>query len=181
MKSTRMQNSRASDPYADYPANFDYAHSCGVIYGWFSAKGLTRLELPHAERGPIHRSVLHSSANDTRVRALKSALERYFSGLREDFSEVPLDLDHASDFQREVWEGARNVPWGHSMTYGELTTRLNMPRTASRAVGHALGQNRIAIVIPCHRFIGADGKLHGFAAGLAWKRNLLALEGILLH
>jgi O-6-methylguanine DNA methyltransferase len=165
----------------DYPPNFDYAHRMGTIYGWFSMKGLTRLELPHAERGAEHRSVLHSGVNDLRVYALKSALERYFSGLREDFSEIPLDLDDASEFQREVWEGARTVPWGLSMTYGELTTRLKKHKSASRAVGHALGQNRIAIVIPCHRFIGADGKLHGFAAGLAWKRELLALEGILLH
>ena len=165
----------------DIPASIRFDHANGPIYGWFSADGLYRLELPHAERGAERRSVLHSSANDARVWALNAALERYFAGLRESFESVPLDLRAGTEFQREVWDTARRIEWGMSTTYGELALRLNKPKSASRAVGHALGQNPIAILVPCHRFLGADGSLHGFAAGLEWKRELLRIEGVLLH
>lgn len=165
----------------DQPASFRYNHARGPIYGWFSAKGLYRLSLPHAD-GRIERvSVLHSGANDARVWELNAALANYFAGLRETFASLPLDLDAATDFQREVWEVARRVEWGNSSTYGELALHMGKPKSAARAVGHALGQNPIAIIVPCHRFLGADGSLHGFAAGLEWKRELLQLEGVLLH
>ena len=165
----------------DQPASIRYDHARGPIYGWFSAKGLYRLSLPHTN-GTVERiSVLHSGANDARAGELNAALEKYFAGLRETFVSVPLDLDKATDFQRAVWEEARCVEWGNSSTYGELALRMHKPKSAARAVGHALGQNPIAIVVPCHRFLGADGSLHGFAAGLEWKRELLQLEGVLLH
>lgn len=165
----------------DQPANIRFDHANGPIYGWFSAKGLYRLELPHAERGAVRRSVLHSSANDARVWALNAALERYFAGMRANFDEVPLDFGSATAFQCAVWEMARQTAWGTSATYGELAGRMGKAKSAARAVGHALGQNPIAILVPCHRFLGADGSLHGFAAGLEWKRELLRLEGVLLH
>lgn len=165
----------------DVPASLRYDHARGPIYGWFSAKGLYRLILPHTNGGTERRSVLHSAANDARVWDLNAALERYFAGMNESFATIPLDLDAATDFQREVWQAARCVQWGSSATYGDLAQRVNKPTSAARAVGHALGQNPIAILVPCHRFIGADGSLHGFAAGLEWKRELLQLEGVLLH
>lgn len=165
----------------DHPASFRYDHPRGPIYGWFSAVGLYRLLLPHADGSAVRRSVLHSSANDARVWALNAALENYFAGVRETFDAVPLDLGAATVFQREVWGAARTVGWGTSSTYGDLALRMNKPRSAARAVGHALGQNPIAIVVPCHRFVGADGSLHGFAAGIEWKRELLQIEGVLLH
>ncbi|MCC6796471.1 MAG: methylated-DNA--[protein]-cysteine S-methyltransferase [Candidatus Hydrogenedentes bacterium] len=165
----------------DQPASFRFDHARGPIYGWFSAKGLYRLTLPHTNGSVDRISVLHSGANDTRVWELNAALANYFAGLHESFASVPLDLDKATDFQREVWDEARRVEWGNSSTYGELALRMNKPKSAARAVGHALGQNPIAIVVPCHRFLGADGSLHGFAAGLEWKRELLQLEGVLLH
>jgi len=165
----------------DLPASIRFDHPRGPVYGWFSARGLYRLALPHADLGAERHSVLHSSANDARVWTLNAALERYFAGMHEPFDAIPLDLDAATDFQREVWAAARGVAWGASSTYGDLALRLGKPRSAARAVGHALGQNPIAIIIPCHRFLGADGALHGFAAGLEWKRELLQLEGVLLH
>lgn len=165
----------------DRPASFRYDHPRGPIYGWFSAKGLCRLMLPHADTGVERRSVLHSAANDARVWALNAAFENYFAGVRESFDAVPLDLDAATAFQRDVWNAARDVAWGVSETYGGLAERLGMPKSAARAIGHALGQNPVAVLVPCHRFLGADGSLHGFAAGLEWKRELLQLEGILLH
>lgn len=170
----------ASSTDSSVSATMQFDHPRGPIYAWFTSAGLSRLELPHAEHGAQRRSVLHSGANDARVRTLNAALERYFSGIREDFNAIPIDFSGATPFQREVWDAARSVPWGTSATYGELAERLHKSKAAARAVGHALGQNPIAIIVPCHRFVGANGALHGFAAGLDWKRELLQLEGVLL-
>jgi methylated-DNA-[protein]-cysteine S-methyltransferase len=163
------------------PANFQFTHPRGTIYGWFSQTGLRWLELPHAENGALRRSVLHSAANDARVWELNAALERYFAGLHEDFASVPLGLNGATAFQHDVWLAARDTPWGVTQTYGDLARRLGKNPGAARAVGTALGANPLAIVIPCHRFLGKDGALHGYAAGLEWKRELLRIEGALLH
>lgn len=162
-------------------ANFQFDHPWGTIYGWFSQEGLQWLELPHAEKGGVRRSVLHSAANDGRVWELNAALERYFAGVQEDFSRIRLDLNGATAFQREVWLAARDTPWGHTETYGDLTRRLGKNSGTARAVGTALGANPVAVLVPCHRFLGKDGSLHGYAAGLEWKRELLRLEGVLLH
>jgi O-6-methylguanine DNA methyltransferase len=170
----------ASGHAADLPASFRFDHARGAVYGWFSSIGLFRLELPHAEHGGLCYNVLHSGTNDARVWALNAALERYFAGLKESFSEVPLDLRAGSAFQREVWETSIEIGWGETSTYGGLAARMGKPLSAARAVGHALGQNPVALLVPCHRFIGKDGTLHGFAAGLEWKRDLLRLEGSLL-
>lgn len=159
-----------------HAANFAYDHPRGALYGWFSEKGLSALRLPTAGAHPGRMTVLHSSTNDLRVWALNAALERYFSGLREDFSSVPIDLESGTPFQRSVWEAARAVPWGQAETYGLLARRIGNPR-AARAVGQALGANPIPILVPCHRFIASDGRLGGFGCGLDWKRELLRVEG----
>ena len=82
-----------------------------------------------------------------------------------------------SAFQLRVWEGLRRIPYGTTTTYGALAADLGLdPRTSSRAVGAANGANRIAVVVPCHRVIGANGTLTGFAAGVERKQQLLDLE-----
>ena len=162
------------------PTNFLYEHAWGPIYGWFSVRGLYRLELPRQEMTIERRSILHSSANDGRVWKLNAALERYFSGQRDSFSDIVLDVEDATPFQQEVWEAAQTIEWGQTATYGTLAERLGRPKSAARAVGHALGQNRIAILIPCHRFLSSSGKLVGYAAGLEWKHELIRTEGGLL-
>lgn len=100
-------------------------------------------------------------------------LDEYFEGTRTDF-----DLDVAlagTPFQVEVWEQLRSIPYGETISYGELARRVHRPE-AARAVGSANGQNPVAIVVPCHRVIGADGSLTGFGGGLEWKQRLLDLE-----
>lgn len=92
----------------------------------------------------------------------------------------PLRPD-GSAFQKEVWSILCNIPYGETMSYGEVAKKLQAQtgrKTSARAVGGAIGRNPIGILIPCHRVIGADGSLTGFAGGLAWKRYLLDLEGI---
>ena len=101
-------------------------------------------------------------------------LDEYFAGRRRTFD---LELDpHGTEFQRRVWSELRRIPWGETISYGELARRIGSP-SASRAVGAANGRNPIPIVIPCHRVIGANGDLTGFGGGLPIKRKLLALEG----
>jgi len=100
-------------------------------------------------------------------------LADYFTGRRTDF-DLPL-APTGTHFQQRVWAGLRAIPYGTTVSYGELASSLGSP-AASRAVGLANGRNPIAIVVPCHRVIGADGSMTGYGGGLDRKRFLLALE-----
>jgi methylated-DNA-[protein]-cysteine S-methyltransferase len=100
-------------------------------------------------------------------------LRAYFTGELENF-ELPL-APEGTVFQRHVWFKLCDIPFGETISYGELAKRLGNPN-ASRAVGLANGQNPIPIIIPCHRVIGSNGKLTGYGGGLPIKEKLLALE-----
>ncbi|MGN6792210.1 MAG: methylated-DNA--[protein]-cysteine S-methyltransferase [Streptosporangiaceae bacterium] len=100
-------------------------------------------------------------------------LDAYFDGELTDF-DLPLALD-GSPFQRTVWAGLQDIPYGQTISYGELARRIGQP-SASRAVGLANGRNPVSIVVPCHRVIGANGSLTGYGGGMDRKRFLLALE-----
>jgi methylated-DNA-[protein]-cysteine S-methyltransferase len=106
-----------------------------------------------------------------------SQLEEYFAGARQRF-DLPL-LPRGTAFQQTVWGALQQIPYGSTLTYRELAHRIGNP-AAVRAVGRANATNPIAVVVPCHRVIGADGTLTGYAGGLARKANLLALEGAIL-
>ena len=105
---------------------------------------------------------------------VKLQLEQYFARDRHALRPVPLSL-WGTSFQREVWGALRGIPYGQTRSYGEIAAAAGEP-SAARAVGTANGQNPIAIIVPCHRVIGADGSLTGFGGGLARKRALLDLE-----
>ncbi len=100
-------------------------------------------------------------------------LTEYFDGKRSDF-DLPIELT-GSSFQKKVWSELRNIPYGHTISYGELAKRVGNPR-AARAVGSANARNPIPIIVPCHRVIGANGSLVGFGGGLPTKRYLLGME-----
>ena len=105
---------------------------------------------------------------------VKKQLGEYFSSKRKKF-----DLDLAPEgtpFQLAAWRQLRRIPYGKTISYGEQASRMGNPK-ASRAVGGANGENPISIIVPCHRVIGADGRLTGFGGGLAKKKKLLDLEG----
>ena len=102
-------------------------------------------------------------------------LREYFAGERRGF-DVPLHPSGTA-FQTRVWNGLRAIPYGKTVTYGELARRIGQPN-AARAVGMANHANPLPIIVPCHRVIGADGRLTGYAGGLEIKRKLLELEGI---
>jgi methylated-DNA-[protein]-cysteine S-methyltransferase len=111
--------------------------------------------------------------DDAALEPVRAQLDEYFAGTRSGFDLV-LEPD-GTPFQLEVWDELRRIPYGETISYGELAARVDRPG-AARAVGAANGQNPIAIVVPCHRVIGADGSLTGFGGGLPWKRCLLDLE-----
>ena len=106
---------------------------------------------------------------------LEAELGRYWSGEPIGFT-VPV-APLGSEFQVRVWQELRRIPWGRTISYGELAVKVG---NNARAVGQANGANPVAIVIPCHRVIGRDGNLVGYAGGLDMKRALLKLEGCLL-
>jgi methylated-DNA-[protein]-cysteine S-methyltransferase len=105
---------------------------------------------------------------------VRDQLEAYFAGELTEF-DVSLDLDKATPFRRSVWSALLEIPYGETVSYGELAGRLGVP-TAARAVGAANGSNPISIIVPCHRVIGSGGDLTGYAGGLERKRYLLRHE-----
>lgn len=113
------------------------------------------------------------AGSDAVIAAAASQLQAYFAGQLTSF-DLPLTLE-GTHFQRTVWAGLRAIPYGQTISYGELARRIGQP-AASRAVGLANGRNPVGIVIPCHRVIGANGSLTGYGGGIDRKRYLLALE-----
>ena len=101
-------------------------------------------------------------------------LEEYFKGERK-FFDLPLEIE-GTEFQKKVWNELLKIPYGETITYKELATRLGDEKVI-RAAAHANGVNPLPIVIPCHRVIGSDGSLVGYGGGLRIKEKLLALEG----
>jgi methylated-DNA-[protein]-cysteine S-methyltransferase len=104
---------------------------------------------------------------------VRTQLEEYFGGSRREF-DAPLEL-HGNGFQLRVWQALRAIPYGETVSYGEIAREVGEPG-AARAVGTANGANPIAVIVPCHRVIGADGSLTGYGGGLERKRFLLELE-----
>jgi methylated-DNA-[protein]-cysteine S-methyltransferase len=111
------------------------------------------------------------------IEPARRQLDEYFSGSRHSF-DLPVDLELLAEFNRRVLRELARVPYGEVVTYGELATRAARPR-AARAVGTVMNRNPLPIVLPCHRVIGASGKLVGYAGGLERKESLLRLEGAL--
>jgi len=112
------------------------------------------------------------------IDAARRELDEYFEGDRRRF-DLPIDVALLADFNRRVLGELARVPYGEVVTYGELAARAARPR-AARAVGTVMNRNPLPIVLPCHRVIGANGKLVGYAGGLERKEQLLRLEGAIL-
>ena len=129
---------------------------------------LTAVHLPGR-----HGSTAGLERDDALLAPARRQLTEYFAGRRRDF-DLPLRPEGAP-FQLRVWERLRSIPYGETAAYGELAAELGHPG-AARAVGAANGRNPLAIVVPCHRVIGASGALTGYAGGLECKRALLDLE-----
>ena len=136
---------------------------------------------PAASRTRITRRWIGAEEQPTPPAAMQMVIDRVLkllAGERVDLGDIPLDFGAVAGFPRRAYEIARTIPPGQTMTYGEIAKRLGAPHE-SREVGQAMGKNPIAIIMPCHRVLGADGKMGGFSAngGVATKRRILEIEG----
>ncbi len=127
---------------------------------------------------PPRAELIEADPDDQRFLPAKTWLVRYFSKKARD-ELPPLDLSRGTGFQRRVWEALCRIPTGETLTYRDIAMELGSPK-AVRAVGAAVGKNPVSILVPCHRVIGSDGSLTGFAGGLERKRWLLVHEGVLV-
>lgn len=129
---------------------------------------------PHGDGGTVDATAF------AHIEGARRWLDGYFAGVEPDFT--PRVHLRGTAFQREVWEELRSIPYGHTVSYGEvaraIARRRGGSRMAAQAVGGAVGRNPVSIIVPCHRVVGADGSLTGYGGGLDKKRALLALEGV---
>ncbi len=116
----------------------------------------------------------HSEPADPTLRRALQQFDEYFAGTRTVF-DLPLDLRHGTPFQQLVWNALLRIPFGGNTTYGRLSDSIGKA-AAVRAAGSAIGRNPLGIIVPCHRVLGADGSLTGYAGGLERKAALLRLE-----
>ena len=154
---------------------------CGVAW---SERGVTRLQLPESDRGATERrlctgAVRATEAAPAEIEQLIVNIQGYMTGRSIDFASVALDLTDFDQFEGKVYAAARAIPWGQTVSYGELARRIGSPG-AARAVGRALGRNPVPIVVPCHRILAKGHRIGGFSApgGTFTKQRLLALEGV---
>ncbi len=154
---------------------------CGIAWG---ERGLVGVQLPEASASATRARVqrrfpgAREAAPPRDVQRALDGIQRLLRGEPSDLSGVPLDMQGVPPFHRRVYESARAIPPGATLSYGELAARLGSPGSA-RAVGQALGRNPFAIVVPCHRVLAASGRAGGFSAngGVATKLRMLSLEG----
>ena len=156
--------------------------TCGIVW---NERGLTGVHLPDGPHARMRASLLRRFPDAVPAPATPSVqqaidgIAALFRGEKRDLREIVLDVDGLPDFNRRVYELARTILPGATLTYGEVARRLGIPGMA-RAVGQALGQNPWPIVVPCHRVLAADGGMGGFSApgGVATKRKMLEIEGV---
>jgi len=154
-----------------------------VKVGWMgiiaSKEGLLRTTLPLRSEKEVYRRIENSLEGATvSQRSFDDLIERfraYFSGEKVEFLDK-LDLSCATDFQREVWQATRSIPFGETRSYAWIARQIGKPK-AVRAVGQALGKNPLPIIVPCHRVLASNGGMGGFSGGIETKRFLLSLEG----
>jgi O-6-methylguanine DNA methyltransferase len=144
-----------------------------------SNKGLKAVIGPEGEFGTLEHIINMNfgslKTDHGELSELREEFLKYSQGSLKSF-DYKLDMDGYTDFQVEVWDNLRLIPYGLVTTYGKIAEAINRPRSA-RAVGQAVGSNPFTIVVPCHRVVGADGSLTGFGHGLDFKEQLLLLEG----
>ncbi|HYB42789.1 MAG TPA: methylated-DNA--[protein]-cysteine S-methyltransferase [Candidatus Methylomirabilis sp.] len=153
---------------------------CGVAWG---ERGICGIQLPEAGERATRARLLRrfpgarEAAPPAKVCEAVASIAALLRGEASDLSPIALDMEGVPDFHRRVYEMARTIPAGATISYGDVAARLGAPGSA-RAVGQALGRNPFAIVVPCHRVVAADGKLGGFSAngGVATKLRLLGIE-----
>jgi len=153
-----------------------YASPLGAMLIAATDRGVAGVWFEGQRHGPDARG-WREDAQHPMLREAVAQLRAYFAGQRTSF-DLPLDLRAGTAFQQSVWDALLAIPRGGTTSYGELARRLGKPQ-AARAIGAAVGRNPVSIVVPCHRVLGTDGTLTGYAGGIERKTALLQLEGVL--
>ncbi|MGG9972287.1 methylated-DNA--[protein]-cysteine S-methyltransferase [Ferruginibacter sp. SUN002] len=153
-----------------------YASPLGVLEIRSDGTSITAILFTNTEKGnKVDESTIQLNTSDVEVLKLCiTQLDEYFSGKRKVF-DFPID-QKGTDFQKEVWQKLTSIPYGNTISYLDLSKKIGNPK-AIRAVGTANGSNHIAIAVPCHRVIGSNGELTGYAGDLWRKKWLLEHEG----
>lgn len=163
--------------YATSIVQTHYNSPLGPMIVAATSQGLAGVWFADQRHLPDHAGWPHAPAHPVLVQAV-AQLDDYFAGKRTTF-DVPLDLRGGTPFQQSVWRALLAIPSGRTASYGQLGRDLGRP-AAVRAVGAAVGRNPLSVVVPCHRVVGSDGSLTGYAGGLDRKTALLQLEGALI-
>lgn len=145
----------------------------GVLTLYSKDNALVAIEWPSEKRKPLSLEESSEANSDAYLLKVETQLYEYFEGKRKTFTLKTNPV--GTDFQKKVWKALENIPYGVTKSYGEIAMEVGSPK-ASRAVGAANGRNPLSIIVPCHRVIGASGKLTGFAGGVVIKEKLLKLE-----
>lgn len=145
----------------------------GVLTIVASDRGLSAVLWEKEKEGRVRIEIGSESQNDSFLLMAKAQLDEFFAGTRTKF-DLKLDM-MGTDFQKKVWQALTGIPYGQTASYLDIARKIGKP-SASRAVGMANSKNPISIIVPCHRVIGASGKLTGYAGGLDSKKQLLDLE-----
>jgi len=149
----------------------------GRIVAAAGLHGITHVQLEDSAKVPECHDGGSGATARAHVDSAIGALEEYFAGTRRDFDDLELHPS-GTPFQLRVWQALQTIPYGDTMSYGELAAAIDDPG-AARAVGMANNRNPLMIIVPCHRVIGADGSLVGYGGGLPTKEWLLRHEGVL--
>ena len=139
-----------------------------------SERGLAAILWPDDRPGRVRLDAVGEAPDHPVLSEAERQLAEYFAGERTTF-DLPL-ASEGSEFQKKVWAELQRIPYGETASYGDIARRLGYEPVISRAVGAANGANPIPIIVPCHRVIGSDGSLTGYAGGLERKKTLLDLE-----
>lgn len=152
----------------------------GTVLLCASTRGLAGLWFEGQRHHPVPAHIARWTVDPVHplLQAAARQLDEWFAGRRVTF-ELPLDLSAGTAFQRQVWQALQAIPCGHTCSYRALAQAIDRPQ-AMRAVGTAIGRNPLSILVPCHRVLGSDGSLTGYAGGLERKQALLRHEARLI-
>ena len=152
----------------------------GTMWAATSEKGYVQFNMSNNREGFMKELKARIKADyiedPSKLKTLKAELDRYFRGERFVFK-GPFDM-RGTPFQVDVWKAIYSIPYGKLMSYGGIAEQIGRPK-AVRAVGNAVGDNPMGLIVPCHRVVWGNGGIGGFSGGLEWKRKLLLQEGIL--
>ena len=160
----------------EYTSLFETKFGTGIVFS--SAKGICRVLLPAVDADCRYEQAA-AGISSPLTELTSDMLNKYFKGVPQNFATLSVDLDELTLFRSEILQHIRSIPFGKVMSYGEVAAMVGLSG-AARAIGGAMASNPVPIIIPCHRIVGANGKLTGFSApgGIKLKKYLLQMEGV---